>query len=239
VSKLLIVCVVFFVSGAFMIGTYSSRNQSKIDALEKSPDRGKLKWYAEMAKAKGEKQILFRSAFVEYGVARSLDEALANYNVVVAQPIQSLSFATGPLDIQTWYRFRIIDELSTSGVQCATCSFSQSPPPEMLPLHANEFLASKEGGEITVDGIKLISVDPDFPPFAKGKRYLLFLSFNNDETIAALQMGPWAAYEIQPSGNLEPVNKKFNHKLKHEIENDFGNSLDQLAAKLRGRAKTK
>ena len=229
--KLLITGAVLMAT-LFVVGTYSFQSKSKIEALEKSQDRGKLNWYVEMAKAKGESEVLKRASIVDYPVAKSLDEALDYFSVVIAEPLESKSYAD-TYDILTWQKFRIVEELSTPTKQCTTCPSVGTPPAELLPLQPNEFLASKIGGQVMVDDIKVVSKDPEFPNFVEGKRYLLFVSFDSQKLVGALRMGPWGTFSLTSNETLQSVDDRLKHPLREEITQHFGDSVVRLRMHLK------
>ena len=153
-ATLVIATLVFF-------GVLSFQDKSRIEELKRSPDRGKLSWHAQMAKAKGEKKVVLNSTIEDYAVPRTWEDALSNYNLVVAEPLYSKSYAT-TYDVQTWYKFRVLEELSAPNTYCTDCPTSNDPPADLLPLQPDEFLSAKLGGETTVDGVVITSSDPTF-----------------------------------------------------------------------------
>ena len=217
---------------SFAVGLYSFQSPSRIAELQKSQDQGKITWWAKMAKAKGEREITLGAPLIRYAVPRSMEEALAHYNVVVAEPVASKSSAT-TYDIHTWYKFRVIEELSTATQICTTCSKGPEPPSELLPLNEGEFIASKVGGEALVDEVKIVTKDIKFPPFEINQRYLLFIAFDATKTIGALRMGPWGTFTIASNGKLTGVDQKLKHHVSDEIGNRFAGSLDQLRQHLK------
>lgn len=235
-SKLIVIGFLL-VAATAVVGTLSFQDKAKIKELEKSNDRGKLEWYAAMAKAKGEEQITFRSEIRLYTVPRSLDEALRKYNVVIVEPVETKSFSKVQ-EIQTWYKFKILEELSSPiDAYCDSCPPIPNAPEEMLPLKPGEFVAAKSGGELLVDGIKVISYDPDFPAFHKNRRYLLFLSLDAEKMVGALRMGPWGTYHLTDDRKLEAVDKRLKHQIKEEITNHLNDSLDGLKVHIREKVK--
>ena len=217
---------------SLLLSIHSFQNSSRIAELERSSEKGKITWYAAMAKAKDQTEIGIGATLVRYAVPRSFDEALASYSVVVVEPLSSKTQVT-TYDIQTWYKFRIIERLSITTKICAGCSTGPEPPPDLLPLNDREFLASKPGGEAVVDDIKIVSKDVKFPDFQLNKRYLLFVAFDPTETLGILRMGPWGTFRITPDGKLKPVDEKLKHHVSDELTNRFGNSLDQLSKHLK------
>lgn len=231
-TKAFIALALALLTSSFLFGIYSYQNTSKIASLEKSKERGKLSWYAEMAKAKGHQEIAFRAPIESYAVPKSLDEALAHHYLMVIQPIEQKSYASHE-SIRTWYKFKIIEELSAPTRYCTNCPGIESAPPEFLPLQTNEILASQSGGEVEIDGIRLISKDPDFPAFEKGKRYLVFLSLDSQKGVGAIQMGPWGTFGINEQEQLKTINEKLQHPVRDELTDAYHNSLGRLRSQLK------
>lgn len=232
--KILAASGTLVIATLFFLGFFSVQNRSKIEELEKSPERGKLVWHSEMAKAKGRQNVLLDSTIVDYPVPRSLDSALANYHLVVAEPVSSRSYAA-TYNVHTWYKFRIIEELSTPEVNCVDCFSLVGPPEELLPLESNEFLSAQLGGEATVDGVSIKTSDMSFPSFEIGQRYLLLVAFDENRIVGKLSSGPWGTFVVKSSETLEPVNSRLKHPLRERLSVQFGNSLHSLRAALRTR----
>ena len=213
-----------------VFGLVSYQAKSKIQELEKSKDRGTLSWHAAVAKAKGQREVAIPGPIVTYGVPSSFDEALAYYSLVIVEPLERRSFAKNE-EIRSWYRFRLIEELSTPTIKCITCPEFESAPSDMLPLAPSEFLVSKSEGEIEIDGVRLVSTSRNFPPFEIGKRYLLFLSYDDQKTVAALRMGPWGAFGIEAE-QLKAVNEEYKHVVIDELTAGPDRSINKLRTRL-------
>ncbi|HEV7857297.1 MAG TPA: hypothetical protein VGO91_01475 [Pyrinomonadaceae bacterium] len=225
-----------------LVKTFSFSKQQQLTELKQSKERGRLKWYAQMGKLQGNQQIVFRSGYVRYAVAKNLDEALHYYTLVKAKVIGSKAYAANPEDIgnsediETWYKLQITETLSQQDVtNCQTCPPLRTPPADMLPLNKDEFLVPQAGGEISIDGVKMISEDPEFPPFKTGDEYLLFLTLDMSKGVGALRMGPWGVYNIGVNETLTPVNKELEHPLKADITARSGDSVGRLRAHLKTR----
>ena len=231
--KILAAVAALLVATFFFVGMSTLQDKSKIQELEKSPDRGKLNWHAQMARAKGEQQVILRSSISNYAVPRNLDDALANFHLVIAEAVDSRSYAT-TYDIQTWYKFRLLEELSAPGKSCVDCD-SISPPVEMLPLESNEFLTAKVGGETNVDGINITSRDPTFPNFEIGRRYLLLAEFDSKRLVAAIRSGPWGVFAVESDDKLKPVNERLKHPFQEKLSDQFGNSVSNLRRSLKAK----
>ena len=222
-AKILIGVIAVAVLG---YGVFSISQKSRIATLENSQDKGKLTWYAEMAKAKGDKEVHIGSGIVRYGVPRTFEEALANFDSVVGEVVTSQSFPE-ETEITTWYKFKLIENISTPTIECSRCPSIPEPPTAMLPINQNEFLLPQVGGEVLVDGIKIKSRNSQFPPFEIGKQYLLFLSFDSQKIAAVSRMGPWGTFK-STNGKLEAVDAKLTHPTHDELQRRFGSSLSSF-----------
>ncbi len=230
--KLVISAVLVVAVSAVLITLSSNSVNSKIQELEKSKDRGKLSWYAARANAKGQTEARVAAPIIEYAVPKDLDEALAYYSLVIVEPVEKKSYPEEST-ITSWYKFRLIEELSSPTRLCTTCPDIAPAPADMLPLKSDEFVAPRCEGEIELAGVKLVSVNPDFPSFEKGKRYLIFLAFDTARTAAALRMGPWGAFRLDDLDQLKAVNE-----YKHPVIDELTGGADHSLNKLRRRLKT-
>lgn len=228
-----LITVVLVVTASAVLITFSSNNaNSKIQELEKSKDRGKLSWYAARAKAKGQSEAKVAVPIIEYAVPQDLDTALAYYSLVVVEPVEKKSYPDEST-ITSWYKFRLIEELSRPTILCTTCPAIEPAPADMLPLKSDEFVAPRCEGEIELGGIKLVSVNPDFPNFEKGKRYVIFLAFDTARTAAALRMGPWGTFQVDDLDQLKAVNEKYKHPVIDELTGGADHSLNKLRQRLK------
>jgi len=230
--KILAAAGTFLVATLIWFGWSSLQDTSKIHELEQSPDRGKLTWHAQLAKAKGVDKVVLRSSIVDYAVPRSFDDALANYSLVIAEPFYSQSYAT-TYDIQTWYKFRIVEELSTPPSDCTGCGNTVEPPVDLLPLESNEFLSSKIGGEVAVEGVPIISNDPSYANFQIGRRYLLLVAFDSKKIVGTLRSGPWGVFALDPDEKIRSVNPELKDPFREKLLHQFGNSLPNLKRSLK------
>src|SRR5205807_3808648 len=105
----------------------------------------------KIAKAKGDRQVVFPGPIPIYDDFGSLDEAIANYEIVVARPIEKVSFLLDPRDITSFYRLEIMETLSPQ--KLAKCCFPKDAPNELLPLNTNEVYLRVGGGTLMLDGI--------------------------------------------------------------------------------------
>lgn len=233
-TKLLALVATPVIAILAFFGVLSFQDKPRIEELAKSSDRGKVRWYAELAKAKGKQSVRLPPSDVYYVAPRNWDDALANFHLVIAEPIDSRSYAT-TYAIQTWYKFRLVEELSAPTEDCTGCATAIDPPVDLLPLQPNEFLTAKIGGETSVDGITITTNDPTFPNFETGKRYLLLVVFDSNKTVGLLRSGPWGTFALDSDEKLKPVNAELKHPFREKLSEQFGNSLANLRRFLKAR----
>ena len=167
-----------------------------------------------------------------YHHVESLDQAINDYTIVVAQPVLQKGYAdSNSENVETWYKFAVSEYLVTRPLpDCPSCSPLDNPPPDLLPLNANEILVPRSGGDLLVNGVTIISSDPQFSSFMPSQSYLLFLELNSNSGVGSIKVGPIGAFSIQGdrlvSLFVDP------HPIKDDITNRFGNSLNALRSAL-------
>lgn len=229
-----LIAVVVVALGASTLS--SQRQQRELDEIERAKDRGTLQWYVKKAKIKGENEAVLPAGVRYYSVPEDLETALAYYDVVVAELIESKSNSIHPMEIETWHKFRVIDYLSHKDItDCPTCPSPRAPLPDMLPLNEDEILVPKGGGVVELDGVKLRCVDPEFPEFEKSKRYLLFLDLNKSTKVGALKMGSSGAYFLIGGDVMKLVNSERKYEINDKIAAKFGDSAALLRDYLKSR----
>lgn len=228
--KKLLLAALFLLVAATVL-TISVKMQRRSD-----PQRevGTIKQHAERAKARGEQQAVMPRSHIEYaGDGLNLDEAFSHYSLVVAQPIQERAVIAHPHSISTWYKLRVIETiLPSKAPSCSTCFDSAQPPGELLPLNADEVLVARSGGELIVDGVN-ITMDSDFPPLSKSKKYLFLLSVNPSGT-AGIGAGPAGVFSVNDDGSVMPIIKK-SHAINRDMQNRSGHSLNRLRESVAGK----
>jgi len=97
-----------------------------------------------------------------------LNDALADLSVILAKPVEKLVETDDLVGLITWYKFKVIDDLSSVRVarrnqqdqrECSTCNHSSNVtdhlPAYLLPLEADEILVPHIGGDLIVDGVRV------------------------------------------------------------------------------------
>lgn len=192
-----------------------------------------LKERVELAKMRGEQQIIIPGSISANVEVENLDEAFSTYTVVIAQPIEVKSFLDMHDTINSWYKFKVIETLSKKAPPADT-SFG-NPPDDMLPLKDNEILVPRLNGTVVIDNVKVTAPDKDFPMLDKTQRYLLFLSVDTTGNIGRLELGSAAVASITPDGKIETTDKQ-QDRLKLEMKGRYNGSLNQLKEEIKGRS---
>ena len=215
-------------NGAQQQGTPSVQQRSKPASLNS---------LAQRAKATGEQEISFPTdGIVDYGMARTADEALSHYSLIVAVLEKQQSYLQEPDDITTWYRFRIIETLHQPPKDsCADCSVVPDPPADLTRAQDDELLIPRSGGTIVLDGVKVTIYDPKFPNLSLSHKYLLFVYPDPTIRVQFFTMGPMGIYAIRDDDGIEPL-FKVRYALDEDIRARLGNTLTGLRTGLKAGA---
>ena len=221
---------------AFKVRSRSQKEQ--IEELQNAPDKYTIAWHVRLAKAKGERKVVLASPIICGFTVANLDEALSILGAVVAQPISQKTYiaSTNELykydEIRTWYKFRILENLTGKPIPvCQDCDDPDSDeekliPQEMLPVNKDEFTIWTDGGTVEIDGVK-VTQNSGFMKFSESERYLLFMSTNASGKIAGIGMGAVGIYTISPENRLIPASNR-NERIIQDITGLYGSSLDSL-----------
>jgi hypothetical protein len=198
-------------------------------------ERGTVAWHVKKAKERGDKEIVLPGPQVEYVTnIKDIDEAFKFYSVVIAEPVQKLSSYKAPLSVITWYKFKVVENLSPKPFrECTLCPTFVAAPAEMSSLNSDEILVATNGGTVNIDGVEVTMVDTGFPVFDISKKYLLFLEMDSTGQQGRIVVGPDATFIVNEDDTISPLNKK-NHSLKSIIKTQFSDSLPKLREKAKG-----
>lgn len=208
-------------------GRISARPTPGADDQEANepPKKNRLKWYAAKAKKESKQHIEVPSRRGEYGNTGGIDKALSSSTVVVGEAISKRTVQVSDNDLLTWYKFNVLEVLTpVRTVQCPDC-MSLSPPKDVA-LGTNEIWIPRNGGALAIDGVEIEQVDPGFPPFADGQRYLLFLNWHPNQ-VARTAVGPAGVFRITNGDHLESLNGPAD-RTQQELRSGFNSSLTQL-----------
>jgi hypothetical protein len=197
--------------------------------------RGRIPLAIEEAKAKNQREVILPAPIPYYARTTSLDDALVHYTTVIAKPRSQYSQFT-PLskEIQTWYKFEVLDFLSQPrNSRCADCSFAKDIPPQLLPVRSDEIVVVRNTGTVVSDGVTVTTSDATFPDFKMNQPYLLFLSLDLETRVGLIEIGPAGVSTIESSGETTAVSDKSN-KLNNELKTRYG-KIDQIKRRLQFR----
>ena len=199
------------------------------------PNKDRLKWYAKEAKTEGRQKITVPAPLVEYlGDAGTItsEEAFSASSVVIAHLISKQSYPRDN-DIITWNKFGIDEVLSEAKeLPCPGC-LPGDPPSSLLPLQNGEFVISKNGGTVNIDGVEIEQIDRDFPEFEPNQQYLLLMNLYPSGAARTIG-GPVGVFRILQNDKVLPV-RESEHMIRKDFKEKYGNSLAQLRVHLKRR----
>jgi hypothetical protein len=227
--KLALIITVGLVGLFVFATTQSSRHQQ----TESPPSTNALKWHAEKAKKEGKKEVVIPFPIVDYAgsAAEDINDTLAHYTLVVAQPVTKHTYQASGNTLVTWYKFRIVEALTElKAPACFGCS-TLTPPTDIALDYSNEFLVPRNGGTATVDGIQIQQIESTFPDFRENQKYLLFISLYPNR-VALTAGGPQGVLTVDGEDNLKPFSHRPS-KIADEIKSKFNNSLAVIKRRLK------
>jgi hypothetical protein len=137
------------------------RLNRQLQELQSAPDQGNVDWYVRRAKLTGEKEVILPGFYNCGPDVPDLEGALRKWDVIVAESIERYVQIDQRLGLITWYKFRIIEDLSLERVkECSTCGDAVAEQPEipaqLLPLASDEIVVPYSGGQLNIDGVKVV-----------------------------------------------------------------------------------
>ncbi|HEX7723943.1 MAG TPA: hypothetical protein VF397_17400 [Pyrinomonadaceae bacterium] len=216
--------IVLGVLGAVGFSIVASRKT--VHSQQDPPAPYSLRWRAQQALANGTTEIDQHIAPHYQGV-NDLNEALANYSLILAQPVDQLA---GENDgtVGTWYKFRVLEQL-TQRPLCADCG--PLPDHPFGGLASNELAIPRAAGIMNVDGVTISTQEDGFPGFILTQQYLLFVSLDPNKQVATVAIGPVGSFMIDINGTIVPVGMEPT-QVSSDLTTIYGNSLAQLRAGL-------
>jgi hypothetical protein len=191
----------------------------------------------QLAKARGEKRVVVSNIVPTFTQTKNLEQALNDYTVVVVKPVEEKSSTDHRGVTSTWYRLKILERITPlKTLNCKPCYQFEQPPEDMLPVDNDEVLLHKIGGVQVVDGIEAITLEQDFPPFQKNRKYLLFLSIEPSGKVADIPAGPVGAMLVDDNDKVRSMSGK-TYGLQRDIETLHGNSVLQLKGHIHSQIK--
>jgi hypothetical protein len=214
----------------------SATRQQQLAELDAAKDKGSLNWRLRKAKIEGTREIFLSPLRVDYSCGGcDTEQLLSNSAVVVMQPVAKKSVVVDSGLVRTWYKFRILENLSGRAIPtCDGCSGADvsSIPEKLLPTKTDEILLSKQGGTVIIDNVRVTTKDPDYPEFEFSQKYLCPVVLANG--VAFSNGGPSTVFHLSEGGTLESFNNK-GHAFKLDMEGRFRNSLELFRQGLKNR----
>ncbi|HEX8071621.1 MAG TPA: hypothetical protein VF546_16825 [Pyrinomonadaceae bacterium] len=242
-NKLTLLCLLVIALVSLGVSlTKSTAIKARFALLQGTAAPYTLDWYALEAQAQGAQQYQFSAGIYEYAQPDTWDDVLAGNSFIIAEPVEARGYAEADdRGIETWYRFRIIETLSTKPVHRPL----GLPPSDLAPPQANEILLPRHGGTLVRNGVTLTAIDGQFPQFvtAPPQRYLLILDIDQTSKVGYVWLGPLGVYRLDSAGTMTSVvvdnpyitNKRpENNPYYQDIAERYNNSVNQLRAALQG-----
>ena len=197
--------------------------------------RGTIDDEITLAKSRGKLELNILAPGVSYDDSSSANEVFRDFSVFLAEPVDREVYWAGNYTV-SWWKFRISETLSRvpPPSTCISCWRPKNPPSGWIPLPSDEIIFEKYGGTITRDGLKITTIDPEFPNFIPHQTYLLFL-LTGEDNIAAMRLGPMSAFSVSSSGTITFIGPDVpgrDLRLKKDLEQSFQNSIHLLRAEL-------
>lgn len=124
---------------------------------------GRLHQLAAKARLEGKAELTIETLIVDYpGSESGLNDASQYYGVYIARFIDKKTASFRGNDVMTWYRLKIVDELSPQSVRSLKLmdelDSRARPPANLFALKDDEFVVGLVGGELIIDGIRISRV---------------------------------------------------------------------------------
>lgn len=202
-----------------------------LDARKKPPDPTSLRARVRKEKAKGIQQVTFSGPIVEYAEGITLNDALADTTVVIADVTEKYSRLIDSHTVGTFYKLTIIEILSKPS-SSGCCGPNDEDLPKDLPaLEKNEVYLLGMGGTVIIDDVQ-VTVTEDFNELLPYRRYLFFISPSASGKLYLNRIGPRGIFTVEPGGYLESLGDR-PLKLARELSQRYSNSLSRMRADVR------
>lgn len=183
------------------------------------------------AKSKGASAIKLPTTVGYYSEINGLDDALTQFDVVLAQPVEEKSYLLDPRGITSFIKFRVIESLSrVSKRDAQPCCIPENVPNDLPPVHPGEIYVAQTGGRVVVDGVE-VTQEPSVE-FDKSQTYLLFLQQDELRGIGSLSLGRQGIFSLTSGDELVSLSDKMQ-PLRRDLENLHGKSLNALRGYLK------
>jgi len=189
--------------------------------------RKKFRKDIERAKAEGKDEIVLPPAEGCPSTVNSIEMIMRDYSLLRVKVIDKETTVPDPdADINTWYKFKVIETLQQQD-KISDAPLLDGVPSRLLPLLPSECILIVSGGEITVDGVRVIRVIGDYGvDYIRGNEYLIAskLEYGGKVILPIAQAA--GVFRIENT-SLKPLGNRWK-KLVREVEERYGNDLDNL-----------
>lgn len=235
IKSIILVAIVFLGTMILAYRAASVSNKQSSDTIY-SREWASLSERAQKAKEQGVKKVVFPAPIGIPAHVESLSDALGNFRAVVVQAVAQKSYAQGEMDIVTWHKFKVLDDLSRRSTDKApNLSSVELLPNEideaLLPVQEEEILVPQAGGILSIEGVTLIQETDKFPLLSRNGRYLLFVSDRLSNKVRLMDIGPYGVFKITPDDRLVPL-VDVPSVLSRDINQYHNGSLRSLKANL-------
>jgi hypothetical protein len=224
--------LVLLVGGALLwkAKTSASRQQTAADIQRAKYEKIVRDYYREdieSAKEQDKNEVILPPGIDLRTPELSLEELLRDYGLLRFKVIDEETTVSEPYaDIDTWYKVEILETLHQQR------KVSDEPPPfelpsRLLPLLPSESLKVVQGGEVTVDGVKVVrKVSTAGNHFIPKEEYLIVGYLDYGGKLIRPVSGRAGVFRIN-NGHLKSFGHE-EHRLVREIQERYGNDLDRL-----------
>jgi len=231
--------LVVVVGGAWMWGakTKASRQQTaddiqRVKVKNEGLVRDRYREAIESAKEEGKKEVILPPGTDLPGPELSLEELLRDYGLLRVKVIDKETTVSEPYgDIKTWYKVEIVETLhhQSQMINGETPPFEL--PSRLIPLLPSESLLVVHGGVVNVDGVKVIrKASTDGNHFIPKEEYLIIAYLDYGGKLIRPVTGRAGVFRIN-NGHIKSFGQK-EHLLVREIEEIYGNDLDNLRSNM-------
>jgi hypothetical protein len=231
--------LVVLVGGAWLWGTKKSppRQQEPAD-IQRVKDKNErlvkdqYREDIERAKEQGKNEIVLPGGIALRTPQRSLEELLSDYGLLRVRVIdKETTVSELYADIETWYKVEIVETLHHQSQMINDNPLPNEAPSRFLPLLPSESLLVTQGGVVTVDGVKVVKrVSTGDNHFIPKEEYLIVAYLDYGGKLIRPVSGRASVFKVK-NGHLKSFGQK-EERLVREIEEIYGNDLDNLRSNL-------
>jgi len=207
----------------------ASKRQTTADIKRAKNERIVRDYYRkeiESAKEQGKNEIILPPGIDLPFAQQSLEELLRDYGLLLVKVIDTETTVSEPYaDIDTWYKVEILETLHRQRKE------SDEPPPfelpsRFLPLLSSESLLIADGGEITVDGVTVVSeFSTESVVYFSKEEYLIVAYLDYGGKLIRPVSGRASVFHVI---NKRLMSGQKEHRLVREVEEKYGGDLDRL-----------